>query len=106
MNTTVTSQTSRRWPAAILAVSVMVLVGSASAAAATGRIAYTAGGKDDRDRVFDRFVRLPDAETVEGSGLGLFIARRLVEMNGGRVRLLPAEPTGARFEMLVPRAAG
>ncbi|HEY7114858.1 MAG TPA: DUF4118 domain-containing protein, partial [Thermoanaerobaculia bacterium] len=60
----------------------------------------------DRDRVFDRFVRLPDAGTVEGSGLGLFIARRLVEMNGGRVRLLPAEPTGARFEMLVPRAAG
>jgi two-component system, OmpR family, sensor histidine kinase KdpD len=59
----------------------------------------------DRDRVFDRFVRLPDAETVEGSGLGLFIARRLVEMNGGRVRLLAAEPTGARFEMLVPRAA-
>jgi two-component system sensor histidine kinase KdpD len=60
----------------------------------------------DRDRVFDRFVRLPDAEGVEGSGLGLFIARRLVEMNGGRVRLLAAEPTGSRFEMLIPRAAG
>jgi two-component system sensor histidine kinase KdpD len=62
----------------------------------------------DRDRVFGRFVRLSDADApaVEGSGLGLFIARRLVEMNGGRVRLLAAEPRGARFEMLVPRAAG
>jgi two-component system sensor histidine kinase KdpD len=62
--------------------------------------------ESDRDRIFGRFVRLSDKPGVEGSGLGLFIARRLVEMNGGRVRLLSAEPTGARFEMLVPRAAG
>jgi two-component system sensor histidine kinase KdpD len=59
----------------------------------------------DRDRVFDRFVRLPGAESTPGTGLGLFIAKRLVEMNGGRVRLDAARPAGAIFEILLPRAA-
>jgi len=59
----------------------------------------------DRDRVFDRFVRLPGVEGTPGTGLGLFIAKRLVEMNGGRIRLESAQPTGAAFEILLPRAA-
>ena len=59
----------------------------------------------DRDRVFERFVRLPAASATPGTGLGLFIAKRLVEMNGGRIRLESAQPTGAAFEILLPRAA-
>ena len=59
----------------------------------------------DRERVFERFVRLPGTAGIPGTGLGLFIARRLIEMNGGRVRLAPSEPAGTRFEILVPRAA-
>jgi two-component system sensor histidine kinase KdpD len=60
----------------------------------------------DRARVFERFVRLPGAETIPGTGLGLFIAKRLVEMNGGAVRLGAAEPSGAAFEILLPVASG
>jgi two-component system sensor histidine kinase KdpD len=60
----------------------------------------------DRGRVFERFVRLPDAESTPGTGLGLFIAKRLVEMNGGRIRLDAAQPSGAVFEILLPRAPG
>jgi two-component system sensor histidine kinase KdpD len=60
----------------------------------------------DRGRAFERFVRLPGSEGTPGTGLGLFIARRLVEMNGGMVRLESAHPTGAVFEIALPLAAG
>jgi two-component system sensor histidine kinase KdpD len=59
----------------------------------------------DRERVFDRFVRLENGKEVPGSGLGLSIARSLVELNGGRLRLGEAEGGGALFEIALPRIA-
>ena len=59
----------------------------------------------DRERVFDRFVRLEGASEVPGSGLGLFIAKSLVALNGGRLRLGEAEGGGTLFEIALPRSA-
>jgi two-component system sensor histidine kinase KdpD len=59
--------------------------------------------EEDRERVFDRFVRLPSAAGVAGTGLGLSIARSLVEMNGGTLRLGEAPGGGTLFEIRVPR---
>ncbi len=59
----------------------------------------------EREHVFDRFVRLENGKEVEGSGLGLSIARSLVELNGGRLRLGEAEGGGALFEIALPRMA-
>ena len=59
----------------------------------------------ERERVFDRFVRLEDGKEVVGSGLGLSIARSLVELNGGRLRIGEAEGGGALFEIALPRIA-
>jgi two-component system sensor histidine kinase KdpD len=59
----------------------------------------------DRDRVFERFVRLPSAGTVPGTGLGLNIARSLVDMNGGTLRLSDAPGGGTLFEIQLPRVA-
>jgi two-component system sensor histidine kinase KdpD len=59
----------------------------------------------DRERAFDRFVRLPSSEGVPGTGLGLSIARSLVEMNGGRLRLSDAPGGGTLFEIALPRSA-
>ena len=44
------------------------------------------------DRVFDRFYRGDAARTGEGSGLGLSIARAIVEAHGGTIRA--STPTG------------
>jgi two-component system sensor histidine kinase KdpD len=56
----------------------------------------------ERERVLDRFVRLPSASGVPGTGLGLAIARSLVEMNGGKVRLAGASGGGTVFEVELP----
>ena len=57
----------------------------------------------DRERVFERFVRLPAAADVPGTGLGLSIARSLVESNGGELRLAQAAGGGTLFEIRLPR---
>jgi two-component system, OmpR family, sensor histidine kinase KdpD len=59
----------------------------------------------ERERVLERFVRLEDAGHLPGSGLGLSIARSLVELNGGRLRLGEAAGGGALFEIALPRSA-
>ena len=46
---------------------------------------------EERERAFDRFWRSRDGE---GSGLGLAIVRRLIEQDGGEVRLLEAPSRG------------
>jgi signal transduction histidine kinase len=58
----------------------------------------------DRDRVFDRFTRLDDARSRQtgGAGLGLAIAREVVEAHGGRVRV--EDGPGARFVVRLPAA--
>ncbi len=57
----------------------------------------------ERERVFERFVRLDENREIPGSGLGLSIARSLVELNGGRLRLANAPGGGALFEIVLPR---
>jgi PAS domain S-box-containing protein len=61
----------------------------------------------ERDRVFDKFFRLDPAQRsgVGGTGLGLYIARELVERMGGRIGLLARE-RGAAFFVDVPAAPG
>jgi len=54
-------------------------------------------------RDLDRSARPPSGSGLPGSGLGLTIARSLVEMNGGRVRLAAAPEGGTVFEIGLPR---
>ena len=60
--------------------------------------------EEDRERVFERFVRLDEARTREsgGAGLGLAIVRRILEVSGGWVELSVAPAGGARFCVRLP----
>jgi signal transduction histidine kinase len=55
-----------------------------------------------RELATDRFWRAPDAQNVDGSGLGLPIVAVLVEASGGRLELLAAEPRGLHARLWLP----
>ncbi|MGW7086407.1 ATP-binding protein [Streptomyces sp. NPDC054871] len=61
----------------------------------------------ERDRIFERFVRLDDARTRDdgGAGLGLAIARDVAARHGGTLTVREAPGGGALFELRVPAAA-
>ncbi|MEP9400471.1 HAMP domain-containing sensor histidine kinase [Sphingomonas sp. VNH70] len=58
----------------------------------------------DRDRVFEPFFTSRRAEG--GTGLGLPIARSLLEAQGGSIVLVPDGNGGATFRITLPRATG
>ena len=61
-------------------------------------------GPSERDRVFDRFVRLDDARARDagGSGLGLAIVREVAQAAGGTVEIRESPRGGARFRVTLP----
>ena len=56
----------------------------------------------DRARVFERFVRISDAEG--GCGLGLSIVKEIVHSHGGDVVLSAEQPRGLRVSVYLPIA--
>ncbi len=52
--------------------------------------------------VFDDFFRVPGSETTEGMGLGLAIARRLVQGMGGKIWVESDPGAGCKFSFLIP----
>lgn len=60
---------------------------------------------DDQDRVFQKFERAVGGNKVSGLGLGLFIAREIVQMHGGSIRVTSEPGTGATFIVRLPLAA-
>ena len=70
------------------------------------RVADTGIGlaSEQQERIFQRFYRAPTAMSreVEGSGLGLCIARSIVEAHGGAIQVESAEGHGSIFTVRLP----
>jgi signal transduction histidine kinase len=56
----------------------------------------------DRPHVFDMYRRASSGAGREGSGLGLYISRRIVEAHGGRIGVEAVRGTGSRFFFELP----
>jgi signal transduction histidine kinase len=78
---------------------------------AQGDLLWTFGVEDSgsgfdaevRARLFDEFYRAQQTADREGTGLGLPIVKRLVEMLGGKIRIESEPGRGSRFEVIFPR---
>jgi signal transduction histidine kinase len=52
--------------------------------------------------IFDDFFRLPGSESAEGMGLGLAIARRLLQGMSGKIWVESEPAAGCKFSFLIP----
>jgi signal transduction histidine kinase len=59
----------------------------------------------DLERVFVRFGRATNARSrgISGSGVGLYIAKKIVEVHGGRLTVSSVEDEGSTFTIVLPR---
>ena len=60
---------------------------------------------EHQERIFERFYRVDasDAREVYGYGLGLYIAKKLVQAQGGRIWLESEVGKGSRFSFTLPK---
>ncbi|WP_354642530.1 sensor histidine kinase [Kitasatospora camelliae] len=59
--------------------------------------------EEELERIGDRFWRSPRHQNVDGSGLGLSIARTLLLAGGGELSFSPVEPHGLAVTLAAPR---
>lgn len=60
--------------------------------------------EEDRKHIFEKFWRAPEHKDKEGSGLGLFITRRLVEGMGGSISFETETGKGTSFKVRLQKA--
>ncbi len=57
----------------------------------------------DLPRIFDRFYRGDESRTHHGSGLGLSLAKAVVQAHGGTIEAANVAGNGSRFAVVLPR---
>lgn len=58
----------------------------------------------ERQRIFERFERAASPQHFGGLGLGLYVAKQIVEAHHGSIAVEDVQPTGARFRIRLPLA--
>ncbi|MFI0982332.1 sensor histidine kinase [Streptomyces sp. NPDC021093] len=90
--------------------SVAVTLGGGEAGRVVLEVADDGGGvpEAERERIFERFVRLDDARSRDdgGAGLGLAIARDVARRHGGTLTVRQAPGGGAVFTLVLPGPQG
>jgi len=61
--------------------------------------------KSEKNRIFDKFYRVGNEHTrqKQGTGLGLYIVKKVVEAHKGSITITDNQPTGAIFKVLLDK---
>jgi len=57
---------------------------------------------EDRERIFEEFEQLDPSKTTEGTGLGLTLTKKLVEIHGGHIEVEGTYGHGTAFNIYLP----
>lgn len=57
---------------------------------------------DEKHKIYQRFYRGTNSQGTEGAGVGLFLARQILEEQGGSVMVRNRYPKGSVFRVLMP----
>ena len=57
---------------------------------------------DECERIFEKFYQADRSHATEGNGLGLALARRIVELHGGTITAESAPGAGSTFTVVLP----
>lgn len=57
---------------------------------------------EDKDKAFQPFTRLDNAQGIEGTGLGLSVTHELVLLLGGQIQLVSTVGQGSEFTVTIP----
>jgi signal transduction histidine kinase len=58
---------------------------------------------EELEKIFDKFYVVTDGRGLAGVGLGLYIARQLVELHGGRIWAESEPGKGSAFHVTIPK---
>ena len=60
--------------------------------------------KEDRKKIFEKFIRIQNEETrsTKGTGLGLYIVSNLVNSHHGKIDVSDNSPCGSVFTIEIP----
>jgi signal transduction histidine kinase len=62
---------------------------------------------EDQEAIFEEFRQVGTADKkVEGTGLGLALSRRFIELHGGRIRVTSQMGLGSTFTFTIPAPPG
>lgn len=59
--------------------------------------------EDEIPRIFSRFYRGKEVHDKEGIGVGLYLAREIVEGQGGYIKVMSEKGNGSNFEVYLPK---
>jgi signal transduction histidine kinase len=60
--------------------------------------------EEDVERIFDKFTRVDNelSDTVSGSGLGLYLVKKIVKLHKGTIQVVSTPGIGSTFTMRLP----
>jgi len=58
--------------------------------------------KDDLPHIFERFFKSDKSRSGQGTGMGLAIAKHIIEAHGGKIWIQSEEEKGSTFSFSIP----